>query len=127
MSEWIMMHIMTPLIPIACGFYCVKINGVRDKFVTVLGNGNLCFFSTLIAAAILFDIIKNMERLAVVGVNNLHMAIIGMMLCIIFSSVIYGQILSGERRSRVIISSLLITFTVLVIVLNTRIKLGLFQ
>jgi hypothetical protein len=124
MIEWLIYNSFIPLLPVPLVLLGAWLVGAKKSLLSVIGDGQLCFYCTAISAVALHDIFtaNNIKT-----IQNTGIAIAGMVFCIILSTFSYGITVTANtnENTKFAIISIFSSITTTILVLTTRYYLGI--
>jgi len=122
MWEWSFYSIVLPLMAIPLTYFGYWIANRRTQFFRLIRDGQLCFYATTMLAVNLNDLLK-VKGSAAVGIFVAYHIFM-----LVLATYIYGASVTLSNQfvstKRIAIFSLALTFLTLLLVIATRIRLG---
>src|ERR1700737_736545 len=87
MTNWLIYNTFLPLLPVPLVYFGTWLIGTRKRVMSIIRDGQLCFYCTSLAAVCVNDIFKSSK---VHANSTLGFAIAGLILCLILSAFTYG-------------------------------------
>jgi hypothetical protein len=123
MWEWSFYSIVLPLMAVPLTYFGSWVANRRTQFFRLIRDGQLCFYSTTILAVNLNDLLKIKGSSAVGIFAAYHIFIL------VFTTFAYGASVTLSNQAvvsrRVAIASLIATFLSVLLIILTRIRLGI--
>ena len=128
MAGWLGFNVVLPLAPILLVRFAAYLFNVNKRLLVILRDGQLCFFSSALAAVAVNDVVYRSQSEA--GDGTMGLAIVGLVVLIGFSMFVYGLAVirddvQGSADHKVASTSILIAVVAISMVLGIRWNLGL--
>jgi hypothetical protein len=129
MAGWLGFNVALPLAPILLVRFAAYLFNVNKRLLVILRDGQLCFFSSALAAVAVNDVVYRTQPGAGDGTTT-GLAIVGLVMLIAFSMFVYGLAVVRDEVQRltdhkVAWTSILIAVVAISMVLGIRWNLGL--
>ena len=129
MAGWLGFNVVLPLAPILLVRFAAYLLNINKRLLVILRDGQLCFFSSALAAVAVNDVVYRPRPGAADG-STTAFAIVGLVALIAFSMFVYGLAVVRDdvqhsADHKVAWTSILIAVVAISMVLGIRWNLGL--
>ena len=87
MLNWFIYNALLPLLPVPLVYFAAWLVGTRKRIMSILRDGQLCFYCTSLAASCINDIFKSGIP---IPAPQMSIAIASLICCLILSTFTYG-------------------------------------